>query len=159
MLCLSLFSMYGDSVYMWYVLVLIPLWSFLTFFFFFFKQKTAYEMRISDWSSDVCSSDLGDRGPAQDEDLDLSRRAHHVCRDRQPAEPEGLRPVVPDVLRLGRRAAAGRRAGQVRKHHRLQDDRGLGHDRNLAGRHPDGPWRQAGSRAWRERGVQYERTS
>src|SRR3546814_3074130 len=28
------------------------------FIFFFFKQKTAYEMRISDWSSDVCSSDL-----------------------------------------------------------------------------------------------------
>src|SRR3546814_4601097 len=28
--------------------------------FFFFKQKTAYEMRISDWSSDVCSSDLND---------------------------------------------------------------------------------------------------
>src|SRR3546814_1064468 len=27
--------------------------------FFFLKQKTAYEMRISDWSSDVCSSDLG----------------------------------------------------------------------------------------------------
>src|SRR3546814_2897712 len=27
--------------------------------FFFFKQKTAYELRISDWSSDVCSSDLG----------------------------------------------------------------------------------------------------
>src|SRR3546814_11029029 len=38
--------------------------------FFFFKQKTAYEMRISDWSSDVCSSDLvlsydGDRCPRQ----------------------------------------------------------------------------------------------
>src|SRR3546814_4951993 len=31
-------------------------WLFV--FFFFFKQKTAYEMRISDWSSDVCSSDL-----------------------------------------------------------------------------------------------------
>src|SRR3546814_10320991 len=31
-------------------------WWFLIFFFF--KQKTAYEMRISDWSSDVCSSDL-----------------------------------------------------------------------------------------------------
>src|SRR3546814_8748969 len=28
------------------------------YFFFFFKQNTAYEMRISDWSSDVCSSDL-----------------------------------------------------------------------------------------------------
>src|SRR3546814_10850860 len=38
------------------------------FLFFFFKQKTAYEMRISDWSSDVCSSDLlrraGDTAPA-----------------------------------------------------------------------------------------------
>src|SRR3546814_9195766 len=31
---------------------------FLVFLFFFFKQKTAYDMRISDWSSDVCSSDL-----------------------------------------------------------------------------------------------------
>src|SRR3546814_10332341 len=31
---------------------------FFSFLFFFFKQKTAYEMRISDWSSDVCSSDL-----------------------------------------------------------------------------------------------------
>src|SRR3546814_11437730 len=31
-------------------------------FFFFFKQKTAYELRISDWSSDVCSSDLCRRG-------------------------------------------------------------------------------------------------
>src|SRR3546814_7126602 len=30
----------------------------IEFIFFFFKQKTAYEMRISDWSSDVCSSDL-----------------------------------------------------------------------------------------------------
>src|SRR3546814_15962081 len=31
------------------------------FFVFFFKQKTAYELRISDWSSDVCSSDLAPR--------------------------------------------------------------------------------------------------
>src|SRR3546814_11163214 len=30
----------------------------MSYFIFFFKQKTAYEMRISDWSSDVCSSDL-----------------------------------------------------------------------------------------------------
>src|SRR3546814_11708754 len=36
--------------------------SFILFLlFFFFKQKTAYEMRISDWSSDMCSSDLGGR--------------------------------------------------------------------------------------------------
>src|SRR3546814_5335046 len=37
--------------------------------FFFFKQKTAYEMRISDWSSDVCSSDLHEhRAPALQEE-------------------------------------------------------------------------------------------
>src|SRR3546814_18691643 len=35
--------------------------------FFLFKQKTAYEMRISDWSSDVCSSDLGTAAGGQDE--------------------------------------------------------------------------------------------
>src|SRR3546814_976906 len=35
----------------------------VVFVFFFFKQKTAYEMRISDWSSDVCSSDLRLRVP------------------------------------------------------------------------------------------------
>src|SRR3546814_7310741 len=34
---------------------MVSYWSVV---FFFFKQKTAYEMRISDWSSDVCSSDL-----------------------------------------------------------------------------------------------------
>src|SRR3546814_16945302 len=34
-----------------------------TYGFFFFKQKTAYEMRISDWSSDVCSSDLNAERP------------------------------------------------------------------------------------------------
>src|SRR3546814_2758694 len=38
-----------------------PLLSLKYCYFFFFKQKTAYEMRISDWSSDVCSSDLGYR--------------------------------------------------------------------------------------------------
>src|SRR3546814_528664 len=39
---------------------------FLCFFFFFFKQKTANEMRISDWSSDVCSSDLKTKRTAPD---------------------------------------------------------------------------------------------
>src|SRR3546814_4797668 len=37
-------------------------WFHVFSFFFFFKQMTAYEMRISDWSSDVCSSDLGGPG-------------------------------------------------------------------------------------------------
>src|SRR3546814_8119687 len=41
-------------------MLLMCILCWLSFFcsFFFFKQKTAYEMRISDWSSDVCSSDL-----------------------------------------------------------------------------------------------------
>src|SRR3546814_19859049 len=39
--------------------------------FFFFKQKTAYEMRISDWSSDVCSSDLFPAAYARLADLKL----------------------------------------------------------------------------------------
>src|SRR3546814_13855364 len=44
------------------------------YFFFFFKQKTAYEMRISDWSSDVCSSDLlPERMIAADPDHFLNR--------------------------------------------------------------------------------------
>src|SRR3546814_10800706 len=42
-------------------------------FFFFFKQKTAYEMRISDWSSDVCSSDLLQAA----EDIELERQQLH----------------------------------------------------------------------------------
>src|SRR3546814_7346076 len=41
---------------------MVVLQSICYFNFFFFKQKTAYEMRISDWSSDVCSSDLLVRG-------------------------------------------------------------------------------------------------
>src|SRR3546814_10541733 len=40
--------------------------SYCVFCFLFFKQKTAYEMRISDWSSDVCSSDLLEAGYTPD---------------------------------------------------------------------------------------------
>src|SRR3546814_1319468 len=44
------------------LLIIACLWYFSLLYvcFFFFKQKTAYEVRISDWGSDVCSSDLGD---------------------------------------------------------------------------------------------------
>src|SRR3546814_18196041 len=45
-------------------------------FFFFFKQKTAYEMRISDWSSDVCSSDL----PGVGGHLDLTKQPLRLLR-------------------------------------------------------------------------------
>src|SRR3546814_2029627 len=41
--------------------------------FVFFKQKTAYEMRISDWSSDVCSSDLGEWLPDGDAEASLKK--------------------------------------------------------------------------------------
>src|SRR3546814_1242647 len=58
---------------------------------FFFKQKTAYEMRISDWSSDVCSSDLGDLG---------GRGAHGVVVDREPRRVAGPRPAQQE-LRTG----------------------------------------------------------
>src|SRR3546814_6604380 len=57
--------------------------EFLSVHFFFFKQKTAYEMRISDWSSDVCSSDLLPRL--------LGRQLHHRpdhLRRRRPHGPE-----------------------------------------------------------------------
>src|SRR3546814_1454439 len=43
--------------------------------FFFFKQKTAYEMRISDWSSDVCSSDLHILNENGDRHGDTSRKS------------------------------------------------------------------------------------
>src|SRR3546814_14002378 len=46
--------------------------------FFFFKQKTAYEMRISDWSSDVCSSDLSSCNAAK-----WLLQLHHVEREVQ----------------------------------------------------------------------------
>src|SRR3546814_1845670 len=53
------------------MLVLYHLWCVV----FFFKQKTAYEMRISDWSSDVCSSDLEDQAQGYREMFDdLSAR-------------------------------------------------------------------------------------
>src|SRR3546814_3819379 len=50
---------------------------FLYVMFFFFKQKTAYEMRISDWSSDVCSSDLlgGDEAGVYADHAGLQRLA------------------------------------------------------------------------------------
>src|SRR3546814_1388282 len=51
-------------------LSLIGVFMSFVFFFFFFKQKTAYEMRISDWSSDVCSSDLVSVGSGADLDMD-----------------------------------------------------------------------------------------
>src|SRR3546814_8556725 len=48
---------------------------------FFFKQKTAYEMRISDWSSDVCSSDLTNNGPTLIEHFTYRAEGHSTSDD------------------------------------------------------------------------------
>src|SRR3546814_6098096 len=50
---------------------------FFFFVFFFFKQNTAYGMRISDWSSDVCSSDLD----GEDQRFDVRRQAGEIDRN------------------------------------------------------------------------------
>src|SRR3546814_2290064 len=74
-------------------------------FFFFFKQKTAYEMRISGWSSDVCSSDL-------------------VAHAGSPFGDQADRPRIADVLGLEHAGGQPRFvvAGQDRNR-RLDDDR------------------------------------
>src|SRR3546814_13411927 len=59
--------------------------------FFFFKQKTAYEMRISDWSSDVCSSDLKSAA------VRLRADGHNVIETREPGGTplaENLRAMI-----------------------------------------------------------------
>src|SRR3546814_20343442 len=72
--------------------------------FFFFKQKPAYELRISDWSSDVCSSDLGHRFVIHSEGW--RRRPALMAR----AFSSDLRQRVVEAVDSGmsRRAAAGR---------------------------------------------------
>src|SRR3546814_12212184 len=74
-------------------------------FFFFFKQKTAYEMRISDWSSDVCSSDLR---PGNDRE-DQGRGTHQAAR------PVRARRQATGRARLDRRRALDRRPLPDRK--------------------------------------------
>src|SRR3546814_1331233 len=94
----------------------------LVFCFFFFKQKTAYEMRISDWSSDVCSSDLLiwrgnvlDIGYAQDDHTALRPGsgatwrwgAHRVCRSSTKTSKRfdrSGRPALPKVSGLDRKS-------------------------------------------------------
>src|SRR3546814_11433355 len=82
--------------------------------FFFFKQKTAYEMRISDWSSDVCSSDLpaGARAAAQARRMD----------ERLLSRPAGIGAAYgAPRRRLRRRAAPDRRISCDRRAARADD--------------------------------------
>src|SRR3546814_3290444 len=67
----------------------------LFFVFFFFKQKTAYEMRISDWSSDVCSSDLPEVefylvSQNTDPDFPLTPPTGQSGRSESASQPYGL---------------------------------------------------------------------
>src|SRR3546814_4203042 len=56
----------------------------MRFLFFFFKQKTAYEVRISDWSSDVCSSDLAEISESSARSSWLRRRRARQARSCSP---------------------------------------------------------------------------
>src|SRR3546814_17077513 len=86
-------------------------------FFFFFKQKTAYEMRISDWSSDVCSSDLARIGllVADDQPLGLERCD---CGPRQPVVFTIEHPDLPRALLIGITCELRREAVQRQDHRR-----------------------------------------
>src|SRR3546814_11207618 len=76
------------------------------FIFFFFKQKTAYEMRISDWSSDVCSSDLASPGAEE------PRRGRADVGD---GRPPGLGRVAAEDPHAGR--PGDERGAELRPEH------------------------------------------
>src|SRR3546814_9431833 len=65
--------------------------------FFFFKQKTAYEMRISDWSSDVCSSDLRPTRPGT-QDPFMIRRIARGSLDRRTIVAERIRVAGRNII-------------------------------------------------------------
>src|SRR3546814_8502685 len=79
----------------------------IRFVCFFCKQKTAYEMRISDWSSDVCSSDL---------------RAGDARPQRLAARPAGLEDGADRQLREPGDAATGAAAGKHRRHRPVRSE-------------------------------------
>src|SRR3546814_2323189 len=74
-------------------------------FFFFFKQKTAYEMRISDWSSDVCSSDLMPARHGTHRLLSLRQARPHLHRRSRQG-------VALPLLRLPKTRSEERRVGK-----------------------------------------------
>src|SRR3546814_15926736 len=95
------------------------LWCSLQFiFFFFFKQKTAYEMRISDWSSDVCSSDL--RRPARPFSAPVARKRAAVPEREMPEsdvpEQTCAEPAPLNGGALAQPIAADQVAAYLRRH-------------------------------------------
>src|SRR3546814_7857673 len=92
---------------MWFCAILVSVlftcMDHLTAYIFFFKQKTAYEMRISDWSSDVCSSDLF-----------RADQAHHHQFRRSRCRPPPRQFRQPDAA-LSREQTDARSAGSDRQ--------------------------------------------
>src|SRR3546814_3966453 len=78
--------------------------------FFFFKQKTAYEMRISDWSSDVCSSDLAG--------------GHVSQRELYALKLEDVPPELPPLVRVAQRFLE-RTLGKPQRKRRQPDTPGV----------------------------------
>src|SRR3546814_12113080 len=104
-------------------------------FFFFFKQKTAYEMRISDWSSDVCSSDLA---MIVRKVMYWNKCSAVKCRAIQSASSSsiGCTPLV--LVRMARMAAE-------RRHHLLHAGRARRSDERRVGKACVGPCSSRGS--------------
>src|SRR3546814_3500962 len=98
---------------------------------FFFKRKTACEMRISDWSSDVCSSDLGIDGQAR-----IAAEPGILAGQDQPAE----------IAQLAQ-AAFGRLFG-------MQHQRGTAHRQRLCPERLRTAAYEIGRASWRERVCQ-----
>src|SRR3546814_4295548 len=84
---MCLFSSCSLLVYLVYSCSLIH-YCVVSILFFFFNQKTAYDMRISDWSSDVCSSDLIPFSGNRREGV-IARRRPSRRRERQTGAPSG----------------------------------------------------------------------
>src|SRR3546814_2942883 len=125
------------------------------FFFLFFKQKTAYEMRISDWSSDVCSSDLlhpavadrdhippGDAGAEADDgavdpiigEEGLARKDRRGESARDARDPAGFVPAY-RLEQAMRRHAEGRQTVEDRPIEAYAPRRlGIGMERNVIAR-------------------------
>src|SRR3546814_2365619 len=84
---------------------------------FFFKQKTAYEMRISDWSSDVCSSDLG---------LQAIEGRHLAPAGDAPGRPDVEEQHLAFEVRKSEESPAVVFEAKVRHHLRRSEERRVG---------------------------------
>src|SRR3546814_19528728 len=104
-------------------------------FFFFFKQKTAYEMRISDWSSDVCSSDLLLAGTQlREQFVVVLERFCDITRMHQPAAIEHDRSVADVAQQAG--AVTGQHHDLAAAQSALHPLLGLAHEISITGTHP-----------------------